>query len=238
MAESVRMTTATTALLAAAGLPHVEALLPHCRHQRTSLYCALHHDQVPLWLLEAFAGWYEKNRPLAPEERDLLFRRLLYDLWPKPPVEPGSRRGRKQPPRGSFTTHAKNSLAASPAGLKGRTPTPTPTQTASAAAIRGTVPPGDGSAGRRDYVGGGANAAAGVISSESEGRSLESGGQTDFATARNIPLADGELADHAAGQVISARRTEGAGPSTARAAEDPSSTPNGVRGSESRLAAP
>src|SRR3990167_2676424 len=161
MAESVRMTTATTALLAAAGLPHVEALLPHCRHQRTSLYCALHHDQVPLWLLEAFAGWYEKNSPLAPEERDLLFRRLLYDLWPKPPVEPGSRRGRKQPPRGSFTTHAKNSLAASPAGLKGRTPTPTPTQTASAAAIRGTAPPGDGSAGRRDYVGGGANAAAG-----------------------------------------------------------------------------
>src|SRR3990167_282231 len=142
-----------TELLAAAGIQQIEELLPYCSRQRTAIYRAVRHQNPPLWLLEGLAAWYAKNKPLSPEERDMLFRRLLHDLWPKSPVEPGSSRGPKRPPKARFLTHAKNSLAAAPAGLTGQGQNIT--KNASAAAIRGTVPPQEDTAGRWDSAGGG-----------------------------------------------------------------------------------
>ena len=69
-------------------------LVPFADVERPTIYRHLAVDPPPIWLLESFSSWYAANKPLKPEYIDVAFRSALYDLWPKPPVDPGSARGK------------------------------------------------------------------------------------------------------------------------------------------------
>lgn len=95
-------------LLEIAGVA-VNDLEGYAGRDRATIYRHINDDPPPLWMLEAVGKWYDANKPLKPECIDIAFRTLLHDLWPKPPVNPGSNRGGKKPRPGlGFSSPVKN----------------------------------------------------------------------------------------------------------------------------------
>ncbi|MCK6473791.1 MAG: hypothetical protein L6R28_18875, partial [Planctomycetes bacterium] len=83
---------------------------------RTTVYRNLSTEPPPLWLLQAFADWYQQNKPLEPAAIDEAYRQILFDLWPKPPVDPSPNKPsrKRRTKEASDAEHVRDESAADP----------------------------------------------------------------------------------------------------------------------------